>query len=501
MTDSARREPLGDVNTKSDAPFYTNKIFIIGAAAVGVVALIVIIAVCASGGSSTPKKEDEPSYGESTTLTPKGETNQFVMNPDQGMYGPLIVNLTEQGLTNQTFYDVEQVYHCRISIAPYSKVNNGKADIPFSENALNYLRGYLNKIRAENRNAIVRFAYDGFNGKNNTECEISMIQTHIKQLGPVLNEYKDVIVAIEAGFLGPWGEMHSSKIATPENKNIVFDTWLKNTDKIPVLARTPLALFHYCGKETLEEMQDVHFDPSDIKYYLGIFNDGMFATDDDYGTFRFDRAGEIKWMGGQNDHLPYGGECVYRDAPDCMKIKNAIPEMYIEHMSYMNMDFDEDVFYEWKKEKYNSTISGHSIFDGVNGYEFIKAHLGYRIVATKITINKESTGNKFKADIELKHNGYGFVNKVKNLGLVYVDTEGNILLEENNLGTYTGNATLISVKGNLPDMTKDYSAYLRLYYEITGGVVKYAIRFANEGIFNEKAYGNLIFNVKDGKIQ
>ena len=49
-----------------------------------------------------------------------------------------------------------------------------------------------------------------------------MMEKHIKQLGSILDKHYHTLIAIEAGMLGPWGEMHSSDIATDENKAKVF---------------------------------------------------------------------------------------------------------------------------------------------------------------------------------------------------------------------------------------------------------------------------------------
>ncbi|UKI50126.1 MAG: DUF4874 domain-containing protein [Clostridium sp.] len=57
--------------------------------------------------------------------------------------------------------------------------------------------------------------------KKDQEPSISMMEAHIKQLAPILNKYENCITAIEAGMIGPWGEMHSSACANKEtiNKN------------------------------------------------------------------------------------------------------------------------------------------------------------------------------------------------------------------------------------------------------------------------------------------
>ena len=124
---------------------------------------------------------------------------------------------------------------------------------------------------------------------------MSTIETHIKQLSEILNKHADTLTAIESGFLGPWGEMHSSKIATEENKALVIKYQLENTKEIPILARTPKAMFTYFGK-SLDEMEKLTIKSSDEGYRLGLFNDGYLGTDTDCGTYKYDREREVNWL-------------------------------------------------------------------------------------------------------------------------------------------------------------------------------------------------------------
>ena len=82
--------------------------------------------------------------------------------------------------------------------------------------------------------------------------------------------------------------MHSSKIATEENKALVFKYWLKYTKKIPILAKTSRAIFTYFEK-SLDEMEELTIKSSDQGYRLGLFNDGYLGTNTDAGTYTYDR--------------------------------------------------------------------------------------------------------------------------------------------------------------------------------------------------------------------
>ena len=177
------------------------------------------------------------------------ESTEHIRNPDQGFYRPLIVYIKPDSFYHQP-NDPEQIYHLRCDMSEFSgAVNSDRVDKKLTDYALNSIDGYLSEIKRENKNAIIRFTYDpDYAGNLNKEASMSMIEQHIKQLGPIMNKYKDTLTSIEAGFLGPWGEMHTSKLATNKNKALVFKYWLENTDDIPILSRYPQAIYTYFGK-------------------------------------------------------------------------------------------------------------------------------------------------------------------------------------------------------------------------------------------------------------
>ena len=143
------------------------------------------------------------------------ESSENINNPDQGFYRPLLVKMKPESFSHNS-NSPEQVYHLRCDISQFSgAVNSDGEDKKLTDIALNGIDNYLYEIKKENKNAVIRFSYDpNYEGNTNKEASLSTIETHIKQLSGILNKHADTLVAIEAGMLGPWGEMHSSTIAT-----------------------------------------------------------------------------------------------------------------------------------------------------------------------------------------------------------------------------------------------------------------------------------------------
>jgi hypothetical protein len=363
--------------------------------------------------------------------------------------------------------------------------------------ALDKLDELLSKIKSENKNAVIRFSYDPkYKGNKNQEPSIEMIETHIKQLSQILNNYYHTITAIEAGMLGPWGEMHSSDIATEENKAKVFHYWLQNTKNIPVLARTPKAIFYYFGKE-LNEMEENEIKKQDEGYLLGVFNDCYLSSDSDEGTYRYNRTREVNWLSKQNEHLPYGGEtCKVHEMSDLDK---AIPEMYKLGLSYLNNGYNEGVISKWKNLNYTSSFGSDNLFYGMSGFDYIKTHMGYRLVIKSFEINYKK-GGEFDIVIKIKNVGFGNLLKEKFVDIIYTSTSDDIISRKN-VGKYKGENEL-KFKGELlPKDHDDYKAFMKIYGLKENDLDYYCVQFANDGIYNENINATYLFKVKEGEIQ
>ena len=202
--------------------------------------------------------------------------------------------------------------------------------------------------------------------------------------------------------LGPWGEMHGTKLATEENKAKVFKWWLQNTNKIPILARTPKAMLQYFGK-TLSQMEEYEIKSTDEGYYLGLFNDCYLSSSSDKGTYS-DRKKETQWLSTQNEHLPYGGEtCAVYELSDLDK---CVPEMKLLKLNYLNGGFKEDVMKKWKNAEITESLGLESLYNGMSGFDYIERHLGYTLLIKSVNVDYETYGS-YKLKINLKNVGPG----------------------------------------------------------------------------------------------
>ncbi len=398
------------------------------------------------------------------------ESSGYVKNPDNGFYTPVFVKLDESGgtFTPPTLNDDISIYHLRIDISDI------KQDIP--NQSLRTLSSTLEYFFEKQKNVIVRFAYDScFEGNIDNEPSIDTIISHIEKLSEVLNNFKPTITAIEAGMIGPWGEMHSSEIATTENINKVIDAWLENTDDISILVRTPKMIYDYL-KIDYNNLENYEFVPNEKTKRLGLFNDAFLSTESDMGTYT-NRSEEVDWISKNIVNTPYGGE-VLSSSIGLNSFPNCLDEMDKLNLSYLNYEYDENVIQNWKDTTYENTTA----------FEYIRSHMGYRLVLTNSVFKYNEDFKQLEIDLTIENKGFSSYVREKDITVLFVTKDKEII--QKNCGTYNGERNLHLSIDDLPQK-QDYEVYIS-FSNIVDNKRYYDIRFANTELFNSTLYANLI---------
>ncbi|HOZ46345.1 MAG TPA: DUF4874 domain-containing protein [Candidatus Hydrogenedentes bacterium] len=82
---------------------------------------------------------------------------------------------------------------------------------PISAEKLEAIQRGFDGLRAAGLKAVLRFAYE----KSMEASEgptLEVILNHLEQLGPMVRQNADVLFVLQAGFVGAWGEWHSSAL-------------------------------------------------------------------------------------------------------------------------------------------------------------------------------------------------------------------------------------------------------------------------------------------------
>lgn len=404
------------------------------------------------------------------------DKSDYIRNPDCGFYQPISFSLKPDGIKYSLKGDLERnnLLHLRMNLSAFKESE-------ITPESLNDLGKLLSELRQNSVNAIIRFAYDGFNGNKDVEAPMNLILRHIEQIGSVVKDFPDVLTAVEVGMIGPWGEMHSSAIATKDNFNALIAAWLKNTNNTtPVLARRPKMIADYLGIN-VKELENRIANKDTDEYRLGVFNDGYLGSANDLGTY-VNRDIEIKWLSNQAAHTPFGGE-VTVPGSKYNKIDFAAKEMYLTHTSYLNELWNDKVIAEWKNTIYDEKAGTDKKYYGKTAYEYIRDHMGYRFTISDIVLPiKPDKGIKIKFNIT--NDGFGNLLKNKKCELLFVGNDNTHIVPTNinPMQWYTGNTYTVETTVDQVLANGNYTVYLRLR-DPQGDMTRYCVAFAN-GTYN-----------------
>lgn len=310
------------------------------------------------------------------------------------------------------------------------------ADSDISEIALKQLSNILSEISASGKQAILRFLYDWDGKALETEpTEIFQITKHMDQTAAIVNQYADCVFIIQSTFTGNCGEMTQTHFGTHEDNRFLITHLSEAVDPSIFLAvRTPSHL-RGVTESKIPVTSETAFNGS-LASRLGLFNDGMLGSVYDLGTYddtsfagstvpeeKGTREEEIAFQEYLCQYVPNGGEVVidnlYND------FENAVADLRRMHVSYLNRDHQEEVLKKWEA----STYEGNDCFRGMNGLDYIDAHLGYRYVITDSNLSYNAMKNEDAAFcVTIQNTGFAPSYRKFNASIALQDIATGILI-------------------------------------------------------------------------
>jgi len=398
---------------------------------------------------------------------------QTLPNYDRGFYTPQVLHLKPSG-TKPVEKPYGKLLHLRAEISEFSSnawlsidsvTAPGKRDTirgvsqDLTEDALNVLQTSFDNIRSNGGNVIVRICYDPwYNGRSNVTPEHKWVLRHVEQLAPVLAKNTDVIVALEMGMHGAYGEMHSDTAITYPRVAEAANLMLRLTPpELKILTRTGNYSAAVLGFENWgvdfnidgDVFKQIAEAKGDTMYRVGMFNDGYLGTQYDYGTWGSDCAKSIcreegvAWLEKYSINTPYGGEALTTAAG--YEVINT-PEFlayegFRTHTSYLNIQWNNNLIDSWKKSHFTKKdfeYDGTTI-DSLTGFKYIEDHLGYRFVLRESWLpDTVYAGEKLKGKFKIQNVGFGNLTRKAAVKLLFSTDECSIenLPEESEYGCF-----------------------------------------------------------------
>jgi hypothetical protein len=381
-------------------------------------------------------------------------------------------------------------------------------DRPLDDFVLEALVSDMNTVRDSGFKVILRFSYN-FPVDNdrdpNFDAPLRIVLQHIAQLKPILRANADVIAHMEAGFIGYWGEWHSSSnrlIDHPERginapARAILSALLDVLPKTRMIAlRYPLLKQQLFGSEPLNAIQAFSGSP---QARLAAHDDCFLGSETNWGTYLDaqdePRAAYFKaYLNADNRYVVQSGESCTSDgeARKLIVCENALAELAYLRWSSLNRDYHPEVISAWQRE---------------GCFEQIAQRLGYRLRLLEGSILQQGR----TAEIKLTLQNDGFASPYNPRGFVLALRSADGALQPLLLDAtpdprlwLPDDLITLSVRAKLPDNLSDGRYELMLSLPdpepSLSADPRYAIRLANQGLWNARTgYHALDLWVQVGK--
>lgn len=429
---------------------------------------------------------------ESYTFT---ESSRELQNPERGFYNLYRFMITDE---KENYWRlVSELYKTDVDTTlTLVEINlQNYRDSEITDEGMNNIEFLFQALADIDKQLIVRFVYDwdGENEKYEPET-IDIILEHMRQMKGVLNEFGENIFIVQGLFIGNWGEMNGTKYFSDADFSQLIMTMDEVTHQSIYLAvRTPSYWRRITGLENISK-DSVEADP--LARRISLYNDGMLGNESDYGTYRVveadgkknsEREEELDFQNELCCWVPNGGEVIddnyYND------FENAIEDLATMHVTYLNEGHDQAVLDKWK----NTVVTQKGCFEGMDGYTYIKRHLGYRLFITKANFHYNTFKNELGVRVTMKNVGFAPVYTNPYVDLVLYDEEHDTYLRytmEGNLCELAGGNRSEETLTLEADITTDklldtrYEVYISIIDSDTGN----QILLANEQDVEESGY-------------
>ncbi|MDX2005608.1 MAG: DUF4832 domain-containing protein [Meiothermus sp.] len=368
----------------------------------------------------------------------------------------------------------------------YVSLQNFKTG-PISEEYLAQLRGRLEEVRRVGLKTSLRFWYTW--AETEVDAPRDVMMNHIRQLGPLLRDFSDVILTVQAGFIGAWGEWHSSAngLANDADRRAVVEALIRILPadrKVQLRYVEALKLFAPGG---ITEAQ-AFGDP--VLSRIGHHNDCFMVNDRDAGTYGFSWQSipnmaqriteERAYLQQLAKYLPVGGE-MCGDVPETGSdpFGRRTPEGQLAEFARFGWSWIANDF------GYVDRWRAWGIYDTIS------RNLGYRLSLTESSVPETAKGS-LRMSLTLKNTGWAAPVNPRAVRIVLREATGlgrafslEVPAEVRKWyagGTYTLNVDRV-LPAEMPAGTYQVLLHLADPYATLSARPEYAIRLANRGLW------------------
>lgn len=316
-------------------------------------------------------------------------SNATFPNPDRGFHYQTDCANSAMSVSQLQNYRSQNISVILCSFNLSDAVNS-----PISQAKLDMLQRQMDTARTAGAKLMLRFVYN--NTDNAIDAPLTQMLAHMDQVKPYIQNNKDVVMLMQAGFVGSWGEWGNSKnygtgSLTSQNwadRKTIMNKMLEimPSDRM-IQLRTPDFKYKLIGTSALSASEAFN---GSAKARVGHFNDCFLSSSNDWGTYN-NTSVDFPFMEQDTKYLPMGGEtcAVYAPRTDC---PSAQSEMARFHWSYINAGYNTSVLNNWRSQ---------------GCYTTIEQKLGYRFVLQNASLSTSAKpGGSFTVNLNLVNEGF-----------------------------------------------------------------------------------------------
>jgi len=242
------------------------------------------------------------------TVTYDEDTTDFP-NPERGFYHQWLSDSKSPSPLVSWHFDQLKADNMTLIRRLYSMTTFRSAQI--SDVFMQHMQNDMDAVRQHGVKIILRFAYTFNEAPPHNDAPLNLVLSHLEQIAPLLQNNADVIAYMEAGFIGRWGEWHTSS-NNLDNTADMRTILLKILSLLPE-SRTVAIRYQQAKKDIFNRTYPLSpgegFTLTDIAR-TAHHNDCFCADIDDWGTYWPIDASSLNaqkdYLNAENRFLPQG---------------------------------------------------------------------------------------------------------------------------------------------------------------------------------------------------
>ena len=318
------------------------------------------------------------------------------VNPDRGWFHLYAFDVCDGG----EGYDLESAFLDPAQSVVLILIRIGKEVTSETERKIKEI---IDHFYGAGKDIVLRVTYDCNGHALEREPEdLEDVLACAERIGKLISELGDKVFVYQGLLVGNWGEMHTSRYDDHESLCRIYEKFCEGAGRefeTYLTVRRP----------------DIHMSLTKPGDRLGLFNDAIFASEDELGTFA-DPEIDSEYESKVSASVPYGGETVFGNGYiKSLSDKEILGRFSKKKVTYLNCEHDLKLLDHLKE---NEKLFG-----------YISSHLGYRLYVS----NASFTHGTRTLCVKVSNSGFAPVYRSTKSCFIFTDSEGNTFEQETEL--------------------------------------------------------------------